>query len=40
MILNKDFGKRLSPEEWEGIPTGAKDPKKHRNFSRNPKVYN
>jgi hypothetical protein len=36
MILNKDFGKRLSPEEWEGILMGAKDPKKHRYFLSKP----
>ena len=33
MILNKEFGFRLSLEEGEGIPTGGKDPKKQRNFS-------
>jgi hypothetical protein len=40
MILNKEFGLRLSPEEWEGIPTGAKDPKKHRNFSGHNLILN
>jgi len=32
MILNKEFGFRLSLEEGEGIPTGGKDPKKQRYF--------
>jgi hypothetical protein len=38
MILNKEFGLRLSPEEREGILTGAKDPKKHRNYSESTKT--
>jgi hypothetical protein len=40
MILNKEFGLRLSPEEWEGILTGVKDPKKHRNNSGHNLILN